>query len=136
MSAWWSDWRVQRERLLALDALVIGLAYSFGPSDWQTSGTLSTLRELPGGMRTVGHICLGLWILLVVSRAVTDGPGFARFAHAVGAGIYFLMAVAQLATLIIGTAESAGGPIHLLIIAWLHYRAGIERPPFRRRDGR
>lgn len=138
-----SGWRIANTRdalefALVVDGLVTGLGYWLGPVKWRSSPALHYLNQMPGGMWAFGLFVTIAVGLIIVGR-FSRWHDARRIGHALCAGLFFLFAVGVMYTYR-PHGEATGGPggvAHWLIIVWLHYRAGIARPPLsrRRRDG-
>lgn len=113
--------------LLTLDAVMIGVVTVFVeiPDDIR-SVIFTTAEDLPGGVAAVGYVFLSLAGLLVF--AATTSRKLLRAAHAMAAGIYTFYALAILATVLVGEVYVASSSIHIAIVAWLHFEAGVEQP--------
>lgn len=118
----WSDYR---EFLLVADALLTGVGYLFGPAELRRSPALDYFDALPGGMTGIGAVLLLVAALLILGRFVLYGTVMRRWGHALGSGVYFLLAVGVLTTLFL-PQDSGASWIHLLVIMAMHLRAASE----------
>lgn len=126
----WADYR---EFLLACDALLTGLGYLVGPDEMRRSPALAYFNALPGGMRGIGAALLLVAALLILGRFVWTHSTMRRWGHAIGAGLYFLLAVGIISVLFL--PEDAGASwIHLLVLMGMHLRAASETPVKRMPD--
>ena len=124
-------WEAWRELMLTIDALFMGVIYTFGPERLQSAGAFTEADYYlawVGGMRFVGSVCFTLSIILIVNRFLTRVPYYSRVAFAMGAAIYFIYAILILAALIAGTSDAGAGWVHLFVISWLFFRASAESP--------
>jgi hypothetical protein len=72
----------------------------------------------------------GLYLSIVVMMlvGVTVSYRFLRIAHAYAVFHYTLIGLAQILLMVVGEPTVQNG-VHNLIVAWLHYNAGVDLPP-------
>jgi hypothetical protein len=115
-----------QELLLASAALIVGLVYVCGPEQWQTSGTFAAFHAIPGRVDAFGWINFTLFAALLYGRFFAT-PGPLRYAHSVGAGVYFLYSfLIGLSIYPLGTAQAGAGWLFAGLTAFMHYRSAQE----------